>query len=187
MSASQERYATIAIILHWVIALMIIGQIAGGIYMHNLPATSLKFELYQWHKSFGITILLLSFARLAWRLSHKPPPLPANMPDWERLAARATHIGFYVLMIGMPLAGWMMVSASPKDVPTVLFDVIPWPHLPGVPRSEGAEDLFAEIHKILAFMTVGLLVLHIAAALKHHFVNKDDVLAGMLPLVKKRG
>ncbi len=194
MAAASNRYSTVAIVLHWTIALLILGQIAGGLYVDDLPRETdaqkrQVFELLQLHKSFGVTILLLSLARLGWRLTHRAPPLPAEMAGWERFAARATHSGFYVLMIGVPLLGWAMVSASPLQVPTMLFGQVPWPHLPGF---EGIEDRRAvsgalhELHEYGAFTILGLFALHVAAALKHHFINRDDVLARMLPLVRQR-
>jgi len=168
-----------------VIALLIIGQAAGGLYMHNLPNNSaIKFDLYQLHKSFGVTILLLTVLRLAWRLGHKPPPLPAAMAGWEKFAARATHVAFYALLVITPLAGWAMVSVSPTDIPTKIFGVISLPHMPffeGVSDRAAVEDVIKEVHEYLAFTILGLLALHVGAALKHHFVNKDQVMSGMAP------
>jgi len=181
---SARRYTTIAIILHWVIAIMIIGQIAGGWFMHRLPNSSpVKFDMYQVHKSFGITILLLTVLRLGWRLANKPPALPVATPGWEKLAARSTHWLFYALLIATPLAGWAMVSVSPTDIATVYFGVLEWPHLPffdGGDRA-GVEDMLKDSHEFLAFSILGLLVLHVGAALKHHFINRDEVLSGMAP------
>lgn len=154
--------------------------------MERLPPTSFKFELYQWHKSFGITILLLSFARLSWRLTHPVPNLPETMKSWEKAAARFTHIAFYFLIFAQPLVGWIMVSASTLGIDTVLFKFIPWPHVPGISPSEGLEDFMKQVHHFLAFSLIGLLVLHIGAALKHHFVERDDVLARMIPMVKRK-
>lgn len=180
----MTRYSAVAIVLHWLIALAIVTLVVIGIVMTGLPDTELtrKFTLYQWHKSLGITVLLLSLLRLAWRLTHRPPPLPDTLKPWERLAARATHIGFYVLIIVIPLLGWAMVSASPYNIPTVLYGEIPWPHLP-VPKS--AFEAFKAGHVWLAFGAVALLVLHVAAALKHHYILKDDVLARMLPFMRR--
>ena len=186
MSAEKRHYSSVAIALHWLIALLLVGQIAGGLYMHRLPATTLKFELYQWHKSFGVTILALSALRLIWRLTHRAPPLPEAMTGIERLGARVSHAGFYFLMFSLPMAGWAMVSASPKDVPTVLFKTIPFPHLPGMPQSDALEGAFMQTHEYLAFGAIGLIILHVAAALKHHFVNRDNVLAGMAPWIKPK-
>ncbi|NWG91671.1 MAG: cytochrome b [Parvularculaceae bacterium] len=192
MNAGADRYTRVAIALHWLIALMVIGQLAGGFYMHNLPdaKAELKFELYQWHKSFGVTIMLLTLVRLAWRLTHKPPPLPAAMPQWEKIAARGAHIGFYILLIAMPFVGWLVVSSSPfaDSVQTYLFGVVHWPHLPffeNVADRKGLSHDFAELHEYLAFAMIGLLGLHVAAALKHQFVNKDAVLSHMVPFLKR--
>ncbi len=193
-AAAQDRYTNGAIALHWLIAFMVVGQIVVGLYMHKLDddQANLKFELYQWHKSFGITVLLLTLVRFGWRLTHKAPALPAAMPAWERLAARGAHIGFYVLLVAIPLAGWAIVSSSPyaDSVQTYLFGVIHWPHLPfftGVEDREDVSDVFAEIHEYLAFAMIGLIGLHVAAALKHHFINKDSVLAHMLPIARRKG
>ncbi len=190
---SQDRYTSVAIILHWLIALLVIGQLAGGIYMHKLPDTdaALKFELYQLHKSSGITILLLTLVRLGWRLTHKAPPLPAAMAGWEILAARGAHVGFYILLIAMPLVGWAIVSSSPlaDSVQTYLFGVIHWPHLPffeGVADRKGLSHDIAEIHEYLGFAMIGLIALHVGAALKHQFINRDTVLAHMLPIARRR-
>ncbi|WP_411818327.1 cytochrome b/b6 domain-containing protein [Hyphococcus sp. DH-69] len=189
MSTNTERYNAVAVALHWAIAILIIGQIAGGLYMHNLPNSSaIKFDLYQFHKSFGLSVLILTIVRLGWRLSHRAPALPSAMPQWEKLVARATHWAFYGLMVLTPLAGWVMVSVSPTDIPTKYFGVIPVPHLPffgGVVDREAAEDLWKEIHEYLAFTILFLLALHVGAALKHHFFNKDGVLRSMLPFGAK--
>ena len=193
MTREPTRYTRVAIILHWLIALLIIGQIFGGLYMTKAaPAGSTEqFELYQLHKSFGLTILFASLARLVWRLTHRPPALPEGMAAWERIGARFSHVAFYALMIGVPLGGWALVSASPfaDSVPTYIFGVIPWPHLPffdGVADRQALTDLIANMHEFFAFATAALLVLHVAAALKHHFVNRDDVLTRMVFFLRPR-
>ncbi|MGE0183486.1 MAG: cytochrome b [Parvularculaceae bacterium] len=189
--SASDRYTSVAIAFHWLIAVMIVGQLAGGFYMHNLPKeqAELKFTLYQMHKSFGVTILLLTFFRLAWRLGHRPPALPAAMAGWEKAAARAVHIGFYGLLVVTPLVGWFVVSSSPlaESVPTYLFGIVPFPHLPlfdGVADREALSHQIAEVHEYLAFAMIGLIGLHVAAALKHQFVNRDGVLSRMLPFVR---
>lgn len=190
MSAAPNRYSAIAIALHWVIALLLIGQIAGGFIMADLPDGSpLKFQAFQLHKSFGVTVLLLTMLRLGWRLGHKPPPLPAAMPGWEQAAARATHVAFYVLLIVLPLLGWLFVSATPFQVPTFLFGVVPIPHFPGfeaVADRKAVAAQFMGLHELAAFLMIGLATLHVAAALKHHFINRDRVLARMLPFLDRR-
>ena len=182
---TSPRYSAVAIILHWAIAILILGQIAGGLYMHKLPNVSpIKFDLYQLHKSFGLSILALTFARIGWRLTHRPPALPAIMPGWQKLAARGAHVGFYVLLLVTPLAGWAMVSASPLDIPTKWFGMISVPHLPffeGVSDRAAVEEILKEAHEYLAFGMLYLLALHVGAALKHQFFNRDDVLGSILP------
>lgn len=183
--ATSARYSRVALALHWLIALMIIGLIIFGLLMTN-PDMPNRFAIYQLHKSFGISVLLLSCARLVWRLTHKPPALPAGMKGWEIFAARGTHIAFYIIMIGMPLLGWAMVSASELAIPTRLFDMVPWPDMPGIPRDKALEDMLKVLHGTIGKATIGLIALHIIAALKHHFVNKDDVLIRMLPSLRKK-
>jgi len=174
----HKRYSRVAIWLHWLIAIMIIGLIIFGQLMTNENVPN-RFVLYQWHKSFGIMVLLLSFIRLFWRLTHRPPALPDGMKRWEVMASKFTHIGFYGLMIGVPLLGWAMVSASRLPIPTKLFYTIPWPNMPGVPRDEGLESLLKLLHEIGGKLMLLLLLLHIGAAMKHHFVNKDGLLTRM--------
>jgi cytochrome b561 len=145
-----------------------------------------RFDALQWHKSFGITVLILSLIRLAWRLAHRPPPLPPHMPAWERTAAVAVHWTFYVLIIALPITGWMVVSASPTNIPTLLFHAVPWPHiapihaLPMTTR-KGLEGRLTATHIVLACSTMVLIVLHVAAALKHQFWSRDEVLWQMAP------
>lgn len=181
--SQDARYSSVAVALHWAIAVLILGNIVGGVFMHNLPNSSpIKFDLYQLHKSFGLSILILTLFRLGWRLAHKAPPLPAATPGWQRIGARAAHWAFYGLMLIIPLTGWAMVSVSPLDIPTHFFGVLPVPHLPffaGVADRAATEDLFAEVHEVLAFALLGLFVLHVGAALKHRFVDNDGVLQSM--------
>ena len=181
------RYSKVAIGLHWLIALLIIGQLTGGKIMMALDGSKLKFELFQLHKSFGIIILLLSVLRLLWRLTHKAPPLPPHMPKFEKLAAKVSHIGFYGLMIGIPMSGWAMVSAAPVTITTKIFKTIKWPDMPLIERSEGLHKIFNNAHEMMSTLIIVLLIIHIGAALKHHFKDKDDVMARMVPRLKTRG
>ena len=180
------RYTKVAIALHWLIALLIIGQLAGGKIMMAMDGSPLKFELFQLHKSFGVIILLLSVLRLLWRLTHKAPALPEHMPKHERLAAKVSHIGFYGLMIGIPLAGWAMVSAAPIKITTKVFKVVKWPDMPLIERSEELEKVFSNAHELMSGLIFVLLLIHIGAALKHHYKDKDDVLTRMVPRLKPR-
>jgi cytochrome b561 len=156
-----------------------------GWTMISAPSGSyLQYSLYQWHKSVGMTILALSVLRLAWRFLHKPPPLPAAMPAWEKRAAKAGHACLYALLIALPLSGWAVVSASPLNIPTVLYGVLPLPHLPvlaELPDKREAESALELVHGIGGWLLVVLLAGHIGAALRHHFKMHDDVLSRMLP------
>lgn len=153
--------------------------------MHILPNTApVKFDLFQIHKSFGLSILALSVIRLGWRLGNAAPPLPEAMPGWQVIAARGTHWLFYFLMLATPLVGLAIVSVSPKDIPTVWFGLFAVPHLgfidPGA-NPAATEHQFIELHEKLSYAILGLLALHIAAAFKHGFVNRDGVLRSMAP------
>lgn len=163
---------------------MILSLIAFGFLMTQewMPQ---RFKIYQWHKSFGIVVLILSVVRLVWRLAHKAPALPTGMKAWEVFFAKVTHIGFYALMIGVPLLGWAMISASRLPIENELFYLIPLPDLPGVSASESVEDRLKALHKIGAKLILLLFVLHVAGALKHHFVEKDGTLARMMPWIQK--
>jgi len=182
------RYNTIAMAVHWLMALAIISLIVVGNVMSDLSGSDpLKFELYQMHKSAGLTVLALAVFRILWRLLHRPPALPSTMKPWERYAAGFTHLAFYVLMIAIPLTGWAMASTSSSGVPTLWFGLFEVPTLPGLTGSEEMHDIHEaseEAHEILANLTILLLLLHVGAALKHHFWNRDDVLRRMLPFVR---
>lgn len=194
---ASERYTTVAIALHWAIAVSIVGLIASGVWMVDAikrPETrAIAFETYQIHKSFGLTVLVLSLLRLLWRLTHRAPPLPEGLSAVERFGAKATHLLFYVLMLGMPLAGWAMVSASKFGLPTIVFGLFEWPHIAwisGIAEVEtkaAVEAAFKTGHKYAGYLLAALLLLHVGAALKHHFVNKDGVLARMVPGLRPRG
>jgi len=179
------RYSTVAIILHWAIALAIVLQIILAGRMEGRTPTA--FALTQLHKSVGITILLLTLLRIAWRLVKPPPPMPATLAPWERVLAKITHAGFYVVMLGMPLTGWLMVSASRTLIPTRLYGVVPWPMIPGVPQLAPAakkawHSLALNSHHLGAKLIYVLLALHVAGALKHQLFSKDEpVLARMAP------
>jgi len=180
------RYTTVAVILHWLIAAAIVFQIILGWRMGDEPKGPATYAIFQLHKSIGITILLLSLARLAWRLFHKPPPHPVNQPRWETIASQVVHVAFYVIMIGLPITGWIMVSASKLDIPTLLYGAIPWPHIPGLPElAAGPKHAWHEAgevgHGLLVKLTYGLLALHLGAVAKHQILDRDEVLGHMAP------
>ncbi|USQ96406.1 YceI family protein [Caulobacter sp. RL271] len=189
MAASRTRYTTVAIVIHWLIAAAIIFQIILGWRMGDGPKGPTTYALFQLHKSIGITILLLSLLRLAWRLFNKPPLAPAGQPKWEQLASKLVHVGFYVIMIGLPLTGWILVSASRVPIPTLLYGVVPWPHIPGIPElAAGPKHVWHEIgelgHGVLVKVTYLLLALHLGAVAKHQILDKDDVFGNMAPGAK---
>jgi len=180
----SDRYGLVALVLHWLIALSILGMIGVGLYMTSLPDTPDKFAIYQLHKSFGLTIFGLSLLRLIWRLINPIPPMPMTLSGWERVAARMTHLLFYVLMIVIPLSGWAMVSASPLGIPTHWFGLFEVPHLPvlsALTDKEAAQGALKELHELVSFTLLGLLGLHVGAALRHHFLLHDRTLVRMLP------
>jgi cytochrome b561/polyisoprenoid-binding protein YceI len=182
---SRQRYTSVAIALHWLIAIGIVGMIFFGWYMGDLPDGADKYAAIQLHKSFGITILMLTVVRIAWRLMNPPPPEPP-MPGWQARIASATHIVFYALMILLPLSGWIMSSASPTGIATRLFSTVDWPHIPvlGTLPLETRKELHEPlefIHSKLAWVLLVLLGLHVAAAIKHQFMDRDGVIARMAP------
>jgi len=186
-SAVQERYSAVAIALHWLIALGIIANIALGLYFADLPRSDPdKFLLTQTHKSIGLTILVLSLIRVVWRLMHPAPPLPASMSPMLRFAAHATHFLLYVLIVAIPLSGWLMVSSSPLGLPTMYFGWFAWPDLPYFPDLPRAmkkiwvQD-FSATHVFLAWSAIVLVTIHVLAALYHQFIRRDVVLGRMLP------
>ncbi|UAL10324.1 YceI family protein [Caulobacter segnis] len=189
MAASRTRYTTVAIVIHWLIAAAIIFQIILGWRMGDGPKGPTTYALFQLHKSIGITILLLSLLRLAWRLFNKPPAALEGQPKWEQAASKLVHIGFYVIMIGLPLTGWILVSTSRVPIPTLLFGAIPWPHIPGLPELAAApKHVWHEIgeigHGVLVKLTYLLLVLHLGAVAKHQILDKDEVFGNMAPGAK---
>ena len=171
----NTTYTPVAKGLHWLMAVLILGLLALGIYMSDLPLSPQKLELYSWHKWFGVTVFLLLWLRLAWRVTHRPPALPETLSAPMRLAAHAGHAALYLLMLAIPLSGWLMSSA--KGFQTVWFGVLPILDLLGRDRELG--DLLQQVHKLLNLLLMLTLAGHVLAALWHHFVLKDDTLRRM--------
>ena len=174
-----DRYTHTAIALHWIIALLIFAAFPLGVYMHELPLSPDKLRLYSYHKWIGVSIFLLAVLRVTWRSTHRTPSLPATMPRWEKLAASTVHYLLYALILAVPLSGWLMSSA--KGVQTVWFGVLPLPDLLAKDKELG--DLLKEVHESLNFALLGLVLAHIGAALKHHFIERDGILARMIPFL----
>lgn len=182
---SEIRFGLAAVSLHWLIAVLFLAMLAIGVTMVRLPLTDpWTFPLFQFHKSLGATIFLLACARIAWRAGNNPPPLPASLKPHERVLARLTHWGLYAVLFLMPLTGWVIVSASSLGIPTVLYGIVPLPHIgfvAGHPQKAAIETAASWAHWGLAIFAATLIVLHMAAALWHHFAKRDDVLTRMLP------
>lgn len=171
---SPHRYTPIAIVLHWLLALAIVGAFGVGLYMSDLPFSPTRLKLYNWHKWAGVTILALSALRLLWRLSHRPPAdLP--MPAWQARVAHLTHGLLYALFFAVPLLGWAYSSAA--GFPIVWFGVLPLPDF--VPKDKALADTFKELHELGAWALALLVLAHVGGALKHHFIDRDGLLARM--------
>ncbi len=181
----MDRYSKGAIALHWIIAALILFEIGLGWRMEGKPGAEL-FAVYQLHKSVGITILLLSLIRLGWRVIHKPPAYPAHLKRWERRLSTGVHHVFYLLMIGLPLSGWLIVSSSKTAIPTFLYGLIPWPHFPGVAANKSVNGGAGIAHHLLVDAAYLMLFLHIAGALKHHLIDRSQLAARMLPVAANR-
>ena len=183
---TRSRYTSVAITFHWIIAALILLNLFLGFRMGFLKGLA-QFNIFQLHKSVGITILLLSLGRLAWRLMNPPPPESASLQTWEKIASKTVHWGFYFIMIVMPLSGWAIVSTSTFNLPTLLYHLVPWPHLPVLhdlaPGPKASVNHLAKLdHLVLAWGTLALLGLHVGAVIKHQFLDGHPVLGRMLPL-----
>ena len=171
-----KKYTRTAIGLHWLLALGLSCSFCLGLYMSDLPLSPQKLQFYSWHKWAGVTLFLLVLVRLAWRLRHRPPELPP-MPALLRRAATGMHHLLYLLMFAIPLSGWLMSSA--KGFQTVWFGVLPLPDL--LQKDVELGKSLAQVHECLNWSLLVLVLAHAGAALKHHFIDRDDVLTRMLP------
>ena len=181
MTMTDARYTKTAIALHWLAAALIVCGFTLGLSMVDLPFSRQKLVAYIWHKSIGITVFLLTCVRLAWRLTHPPPPSPP-MVDWQRRAAGISHVALYALLLVIPLSGW--VYSSSTGVQVVYLGLIPLPDL--VPKDKALAAVLRACHVTLNFTLLALVCVHAAAALKHHFVDRDTVLWRMLPAARPR-
>ena len=181
VSGAISRYSFPAIVLHWSIAVLIIGGFSLGLSMVDLPLSPQKLKWYSWHKWTGITVFLLTVLRLMWRLGHPAPALPQTTPRWQRRAAHVSHFLLYLLTLVIPISGWLHSSAS--GVPVVYLGLVPLPDL--VAKNKDLAEVLKLVHKTLNFTLLGLFLAHAGAALKHHLMDRDDVLTRMLPLLKR--
>ena len=181
-AASAARYSRGAIVLHWLIALLIIGNVLGAWLSEDLPKPD-RAAIMALHKAFGITVLLLTLMRIGWRLTHQPPPMVETLKAWEAALARVTHWLFYILMLALPLTGWAFVSAASQGKPVSMFGLFGMPALP-VGFDKATVGTFKDLHDTLGTLIVALFVLHVAGAFKHQFLDRDGTLRRMVPFLK---
>ncbi|WP_030541047.1 cytochrome b [Sphingobium sp. DC-2] len=183
----RSRYSPVGIAFHWIMAFLVMAQLAIGWYASILPSGGGKLLTYQLHSAVGLPILLLAIARLFWRLIIPGPVNDADRGGWQTQAAYLTHYIFYLCFFGLPLTGWVMWSALGEPAPLRLAGFIPWPALPlhglGPEMQYRLLAIAEEGHHILVLLLALLIPLHVGAALKHHFWDRHDVLRGMLPEV----
>ena len=181
MDPKPAQYTPAAVALHWIVALLILGNLAFGLYVADLPISPAKLRTVAWHKWVGVTILLIATVRLLWRLRHAPPPLPPAMAPWEQRVANGTHILLYVLFFAAPLTGWTFSSAA--GFPVVYLGIVQLPDL--VEKNRELADVLRAAHKWINYTMAAVIVLHVAAAVKHHVHDRDDVLVRMIPFLRR--
>ncbi len=188
MSHDVKRYNSVAIILHWVMALAFFVMLASGLAMEYLDLDkSFTFKLYQWHKSGGVLLLMAFFLRIGWRLVSYVPKLPTSFKPWEKIAAKGGHWGLYALMFLMPLSGWIMVSTSVYGLPTIVFNWFEWPHIQNIgwlpfqdfEGNQTIHEIAKEAHEILAIIFGILITAHIGAVIKHAYFEHINLLPRM--------
>ncbi|TIV12447.1 MAG: cytochrome b [Mesorhizobium sp.] len=179
LTNTPTRYGWAMIVLHWLIGIVFIGQFALGVVMVRTTSQRASFELIQLHKSFGFLLLGLIILRIAWRLGNVAPALPSSVGTLERRSAPLAHFALYAFQIALPLSGWALVSVSTLEIPTMPFDLFVMPNLP-LAESDASESFWTSAHWYLAYAGIGLVALHIAAALRHHFLLRDNVLTRMI-------
>jgi cytochrome b561 len=171
---TKKHFGLVAILLHWIIAILIIGLLAEGLYMVKMAISLEKLKFFGWHKEYGILVLLLVVARTMWRIGNITPEL--DLPWWEVLAARSVHLAFYAFMFALPITGWLITSSA--GLPVSFFGWFVLPDL--VTANPEHMEQFEFFHKWLGYALILTICMHTAAALKHHFIDKDDILRRML-------
>ena len=180
---TRVHYSWPAIGLHWVIAVLILAACGIAFYMEDLPRGPEQARIYALHKSIGVSVLVLALIRLGWRIASPPPPLPDHIKGWERRAAHGGHIGLYILMIVQPLLG--IAHSQAANFPVVVWGLVQIPKF--IPSSEGLQETLVLAHWAVGIGGLVLIIGHAAAALRHHFVLKDDILTRMAPGLSRRG
>jgi cytochrome b561 len=178
----RSTYSRVAIAFHWSIGILMIGNVLGG-FLHDSFGDAAKGTIMGLHKATGILIIALTVGRLAWRLTHRPPPLAASVKAWEKGLAHAVHWTFYALMLALPMTGWLMVSYGSRKYPIDFYGLFQVPWLPVV-QDKAAAGVLNERHEQLGILVAALIIVHIAAALKHHLIDRDNTIVRMLPLLK---
>lgn len=173
-----SQYGSVAKFFHWSVSIMVITLLTVGLLMGNITDKNLKGQVYMLHKSFGLTVLALMLLRLLWTLSNIKPKLPAGTPTWQIVAERIVHYGFYVLLIVMPFSGWVMSTAANR-IPQ-LFGLVALP-LPGVPVDKALAGQASSLHSYVGYTIITFLIIHVSAAGKHYFINRDSIMQRMLP------
>lgn len=172
---NATRYTATAVVLHWLMALLIFAVFPLGLYMADLKLSPTKLQLFSYHKWIGMTLLILALLRLLWRMTHTPPALPDSLPRWQKTSSHAMHHLLYLLLFAVPLSGWLMSSA--KGFQTVLFGVLPIPDL--INKNKELGNLLGSIHESLNYLLLLLVAAHIAAVIKHRYIDLDGILARM--------
>ena len=178
--AVAVRYTRVAMWLHWVIAALVVANLTIGLLRGPVPALG---ALMPAHQAIGLTVLALTLVRIAWRLGHRPPPLPTEIPGWQRFASATVHAALYLLLLAMPATGWLLVSGGERR-PLTWFGLFPLPYLPATPAAADAGDA---AHVVLGWLMLALVALHVAAALYHRLVLRDGVLGRMAPALEREG
>lgn len=172
-----QDYTSPAKVLHWITATLVLGMLGGGLWMTDLPLGLLKLQVYGWHKWIGLTVLALTVLRLLWRSYAAPPPLPDTLPGWEQKAALLGHAALLILLLAMPVSGWLMSSAA--GVPVVWFGVVPLPDL--VAHDAELFNLLRATHYVLSRLLIVVVALHVAAVIRHDLFRRDGVFRRMWP------
>ncbi len=184
MADTRERYSTFSLTVHWLTVLLVVTQLILLAVAEDADRDMRGYWMNM-HKSVGLTILLVTLARLASRLfGNRAIPLPDYTPAWQKLVARGTHVLFYVLLIAMPLAGWLASTAAGR--PVNFFGLFMWPDMPFIPASRDLAGEVMEVHEIAGKILIGLVILHVLGGLKHYLIDKDNVLQRMLPFLPRR-
>jgi cytochrome b561 len=180
-AATNGGYSRVAIGLHWIIALMIFASFGVGLYMTDIPGfTPTKLKLYSWHKWAGVSIFVIAALRVLWRLTHDAPPVTSSTPEWQRKSAHMAHVLLYILIIVIPITGYLLTSAA--GIPVVYLGLWQLPSLLG--ENEALKALFTTVHAWLNYLMAAIVAIHAAAAIKHQYIDRDGTLARMIPFLK---